>query len=161
MVVGIDGSPASAAALLAALAAAARSDTEVDIVAAYDDGFAWVSSAVAPPTADELRRTAEAGAERMLTEVRAAAVDLDLPEVPVQLHVVAGRPGDVLVARGAGASLLVVGSHGAGQLRGLVLGLVALHCALQAPCPVLSQREGDRPGVGRPPRAHLAARVPA
>ena len=159
VVVGIDGSPAAAAALLAAFAAAARADATVDVVAAYDDGSTWTSAAVSPPSSVDLRRAAESAAARTLVEVRAAAADLDLPEVPVQLHVVVGSPGEALVARAVGAWLLVVGSHGAGQLMGMVLGSVALHCALHAPCPVLLQREGDRPGTGRPGRRHLAATV--
>jgi nucleotide-binding universal stress UspA family protein len=161
VVVGVDGSSPSAAALLAAIAAAGRIDAVVDVVVAFDDGLASTSSVVAPPPAADLQRRAEAGADRVLVEVRAAAAEADLPEVPVQLHVLAEQPGQALVARAAGAALLVVGSHGTGQLMGMVLGSVALHCALHAPCPVLLQREGDRPGVGSAPHAHLAATVPA
>ncbi|SSC26007.1 Universal stress protein A, partial [Klenkia terrae] len=160
VVVGVDGSPTSAAALLAAIAAAGRVDAVVDVVVAFDDGLARTSSVVSPPPAADLQRRAAAGADRVLVEVRAAAAEADLPEVPVQLHVLAEQPGQALVARAAGASLLVVGSHGAGQLMGMVLGSVALHCALHAPCPVLLQRVGDRPGVGHVTHPHLAATVP-
>jgi nucleotide-binding universal stress UspA family protein len=160
VVVGVDGSPASAAALLAVFAAAARTDAVVEVVVALDDGLARTSSVVSPPPAGDVLRAAEVGAERVLVEVRAAAAEADLPEVAVELHVVSDQPGPALLARAVGASLLVVGSHGTGQLMGMVLGSVALHCALHAPCPVLLQREGDRPGSGYAPHAHLAATIP-
>jgi nucleotide-binding universal stress UspA family protein len=43
----------------------------------------------------------------------------------------------VLLQRARSADLLVVGSRGRGAFRGLLLGSVALHCAMHAPCPVL------------------------
>jgi nucleotide-binding universal stress UspA family protein len=54
--------------------------------------------------------------------------------------VVEGPAGDVLVARARSAELLVVGSHGRGALRGLLLGSVALHRAVYATTPVLVVR---------------------
>ncbi len=161
VVVGVDGSPVSAAGLLAAIAQAGRTDADVEVVAAYDSIDTWTPESLPPRSTAELHGLAVASAERMLTEVRQAAAEQNLPEVPLTLTVVAGRAGGVLVDRAAGARLLVVGTHGAGQLKGLVLGSVALHCVLHAPCPVLLQREGDPVGAGRPPVAHLTATVPA
>ena len=36
-----------------------------------------------------------------------------------------------------GAELLVVGGRGHGAVRELLLGSIALHCVLHAPCPVM------------------------
>ena len=41
------------------------------------------------------------------------------------------------VGLAAGADLLVVGGRGRGPVRGILLGSVALHCAMHAPCPVM------------------------
>jgi nucleotide-binding universal stress UspA family protein len=55
----------------------------------------------------------------------------------VHVEVVEGPAHDVLVSRAHGAALLVVGSTGHGELGSLLLGSVALHCAMHAPCPVM------------------------
>jgi hypothetical protein len=47
-----------------------------------------------------------------------------------------GRRG-VLPQQAVGALLLVVGSHSRNELAGVALGSVALHCAMNAPCPVM------------------------
>jgi nucleotide-binding universal stress UspA family protein len=43
----------------------------------------------------------------------------------------------VLIDRARTADLLVVGSRGRGAFRGLLLGSIALRCAMRAPCPVM------------------------
>ena len=57
-------------------------------------------------------------------------------------HVVAGRPGSVLVEEAATArsDLIVVGSRGHGALASLVLGSVSAEVVDHAPCPVLVAR---------------------
>jgi nucleotide-binding universal stress UspA family protein len=76
--------------------------------------------------------------------------------VACEVTVVPGTPAEHLVQIGDGAALLVVGSRGCSRLPGMVLGSVALHCAVNAPCPALvvhppcpalvvhPQREADR-----------------
>jgi nucleotide-binding universal stress UspA family protein len=61
-----------------------------------------------------------------------------------RVEAVEGPAGDVLVRAAEGAELLVVGGRGRGALRGMLLGSVALHCVLHAPCPVLVLRPSDR-----------------
>jgi nucleotide-binding universal stress UspA family protein len=51
-----------------------------------------------------------------------------------------GRPARVLTHLAEGADLLVVGSHGRGELPGMHLGSVASYCAHHAPCPVVVLR---------------------
>lgn len=57
----------------------------------------------------------------------------------VATHVVVGRPDVEIVrfARDRGADLIVVGTHGYGAVKRLLLGSVADHVVRQAPCPVL------------------------
>jgi nucleotide-binding universal stress UspA family protein len=66
----------------------------------------------------------------------------------VRTRVVDKAPAEELVELSREASLLVVGSHGHGAIRGLLLGSVALHCALHAAAPVLVVRS-------RPTRARV------
>jgi nucleotide-binding universal stress UspA family protein len=77
----------------------------------------------------------------------------------VQVVVEVGAPGDVLVRHADGASLLVVGSRSRSRLAGMVLGSVALHCAVHARCPVLVVRpEPDRAATPEQPAAARAGR---
>ena len=58
-----------------------------------------------------------------------------LPAIRTEDHV--GPAGAMLIDRARTADLLVVGSRGRGAFRGLLLGSVALHCAMHALCPVM------------------------
>ncbi len=55
----------------------------------------------------------------------------------------------MLIQSALGADLLVVGSRSRSVLPGMVLGSVALHCVVHAPCPVLVVRPAARPMPGR------------
>ena len=92
------------------------------------------------PPPDQLREDAARGAETMAAAAR-------MPGGPVvRTEAVEGAAGEVLVRAGEGADLLVVGSRGRGAVRGILLGSVALHCVLHAPCPVLVVHH-DRAGA--------------
>jgi nucleotide-binding universal stress UspA family protein len=58
-------------------------------------------------------------------------------------QVEAGAPGPVIceVAQAGGFALIVVGSHGSGLLKQLLLGSVSHHVVQNAPCPVFVDRE--------------------
>lgn len=75
---------------------------------------------------------------RAVTEVRQAE-----PDVPVEQHLVQQRPALALTRAAEGAQLLVVGSHGRGELPGMHLGSVASFCVHHAPCPVVVVRGRD------------------
>lgn len=139
VVVGVDGSASARAALAAAVAEAVELGAEVEVVAAYSRVDFWtdVSPAVVPAVEEvraDVLRTAEEEVAAVLAERSADATPA------VRIEVCEGAPSDVLVDRAKGAALLVVGSRGRGALRGLMLGSVALHCAMRAPCPVLLVR---------------------
>jgi nucleotide-binding universal stress UspA family protein len=68
------------------------------------------------------------------------------PGVPVEKHLAQNRPAQALTDACAGATLLVVGSHGRGELPGMHLGSVAGYCVHHAPCPVLVFR-GEHTGL--------------
>ncbi|SNS10948.1 Nucleotide-binding universal stress protein, UspA family [Geodermatophilus saharensis] len=137
VVVGFDGSPASRAALSAAVEEAARTGAQVDVVASFVLADTWVDlSSVVPPSRDEVRDDLRAKAEEAVDAVLAdRPPDAAVPRVDVE--VVEGGASDVLVARARDAALLVVASRGHGAVRGLLVGSVALHCVMHAACPVL------------------------
>lgn len=58
------------------------------------------------------------------------------PDVPTRTVVASERPTDALVEEAEGAELLVVGSHGRGPVRRVLLGSVSHAVVQEAPCPV-------------------------
>ena len=161
VVAGSDGSAGSRAALAAAVEEAARTGAGVEVVAATGTGDTWVDlSAVVPEARRQLREDLRARVEEAVdTVLRDRARDARVPRVDVD--VVEGAAADVLLDRAAGAGLLVVATRGRGTARGLLLGSVALQCALHAPCPVLVVRAGVPVAGPRTHAQHAPGQVPA
>jgi nucleotide-binding universal stress UspA family protein len=142
VVVGIDGSPGSRAALLAAvLAADLRGDTVEVITAPLSDTElgAWGTGAwpaVPLPDPDSILGAARDTARHMVDEVIEELGDRRRSEPRVDVRAVIGEPAEVLVRAARGADRLVVGHRGRGAVGSLVLGSVGLHCLAAAPCPV-------------------------
>jgi nucleotide-binding universal stress UspA family protein len=148
VVVGLDASEASRVVLTHAAAAAEELGTELEVVAAYHLPHYWTDLYVVLDQAvAECRDAAERRARQQVAEVLGAE-----PRVRVRVVTEEGPAGGLLVHRAAGAALLVVGSRGRNRLPGMVLGSVALHGVVHAPCPVL---------VVHPPRRHRSAEQPA
>jgi nucleotide-binding universal stress UspA family protein len=155
VVVGIDGSPGSRAALVQAYFAAARRGADLEVVAGYTMELYWFGGApVDVPDVgivrDDTRRRARAQWDEVQAEVAGSAVP-GVRDVDSELVVAQGAPAHLLVEQARGADLLVVGSRGRGAARSVLLGSVALHCATHAPCPVLVVH-GDAAGVPEPPK---------
>ena len=87
---------------------------------------------------DEARRTLHHEAAGMATELAAI-----FPSATTRI--VDGEPGPELcrLATEESVDVIVVGSHGAGFLRRVLLGSVSNHVAQHAPCPVLIVRKDD------------------
>jgi nucleotide-binding universal stress UspA family protein len=151
VVVGVDPSPESQAALGRALAEAALRAGEVVAVAAYSPGSYWSDAyEVVIPPVEQLREDVLRGVRGMVDTALAEAGG----QAPrVHLEVVEGAAGEALVRHAEGADLLVVGAHSRSALAGILLGSVALHCVLHARCPVLVNRR-----VGIPADCAAAAR---
>lgn len=146
VVVGVDGSATSRAALARAAEMAAELDGQVEAVAAWRLPTYWSDvSVLLLESATELRDAAGQRAQEVVTEVLGPE-----PRVPVSVVTVEGPAGDALVQRAAGAALLVVGSRSRSRLPGMLLGSVALHCVVHGPCPVVVVRPGDRADAPQP-----------
>ncbi len=141
IVVGVDGSDASAAALRWAAEEARLRFTP--LVALYAWSFIPPQpigdpGMLAVPSGDLAGLLeAESGAARAaLTEAVADALG-DEPGLEVEQKLVEGDAGDALVAESASAELVVVGSHTRSGLKAALLGSVSRHVASHAACPVV------------------------
>ena len=139
VVVGVDGSPLSDAAIeFAFIAAAGR---RVPLVAVH----AWLDLTMAgawPALPDNVDWERFATDEvRRLNEILASWSD-KFPEVEVRKIVERDRPDRALLKVAAGAQLVVVGSRGRGALTGLGLGSVSQSLLHHAECPVAVARAG-------------------
>ncbi|SEO84264.1 universal stress protein [Trujillonella endophytica] len=151
VVVGIDDTDVSREALREAAEEARRLGAELEVVAACPLEVVWsnIYSVVAPP-AEETRARARERAEIVVAEVLGA-------DAPVRLRVEDGEPAEALPRVAAGAVLLVVGSRSRSRIAGMLLGSVALHCVVHAPCPVMVVHPQPARAAGRPAADPAAA----
>lgn len=136
IVVGVDGSESSKAALRWAIHQARLTGGSVDAVTAWR----YPATYGLAPTGDE-GTDFEGDARTALTVALNEVSGLD-PDVPVHPLVIEGRAGEVLLRAAKGADLLVVGNRGHGEFASALLGSVSLSCAFHAQCPVLILRDG-------------------
>jgi len=138
IVVGVDGSDASKAALAWAADEAELRGTDVLAL------LAWMPTVAVPgpwPAMVPVRVPQEV--EESASATLAAVVDEVLgeePKVEVVERVVHGAAASALVEAAGSAELLVVGSRGLGGFTGMLLGSVSHQCAQHASCPVVIVR---------------------
>ena len=131
IVVGVDGSDGSMAALAWALEEGRAHGAAVEAV------HAWSVPHVAGPMSmyvpEMPYQEFEAAATRILDQAVEKLAD-QAEGVEVTKVVTEGGAGRALCDAAAGADLLVVGSRGYGGVRGLLLGSVSQYCSHHAPC---------------------------
>ncbi|MET8630517.1 universal stress protein [Kitasatospora sp. NPDC004669] len=134
VVVGVDGSPSSHAALRWAVRHAELIGGVVDAVGAWEppSHFGWSAPVVDTAFDREL-------AERRFADELHTVLGEDQP-VQVRRSLVMGDPSDVLLDASQGAEVLVVGTHGHGGFTRALLGSVSTRCAQHADCPVVIVR---------------------
>jgi nucleotide-binding universal stress UspA family protein len=133
VVVGVDGAATSEAAIAFAFEAAASRGVELVAVHAWRDvtvPFGRDPFGDWPISEEELHALDEHLARRLAGWTRKH------PDVPVRRVLTRGRPAPCLLEQAQQAQLVVVGSHGRGELAGLVLGSVGNVLVHRAPCPV-------------------------
>jgi nucleotide-binding universal stress UspA family protein len=134
IVVGVDCSAGSRAALLFALDDAARRGVPVEAVTAYRPPDYWLDFYAVGTTAPDTVRTA--ALQRTRTFVDGVLAERSQPAPELRVHVGMGGAADVLLRRAHGADLLVIGSRGHGGLGAVLLGSTSMQCTLHATCPV-------------------------
>jgi nucleotide-binding universal stress UspA family protein len=143
IVVGVDGSPGSTAAVRWAAAAARLRDAELRVLTAYHRqlGGGYLTGRPGRPAADE---GAAAVVHAAVTQARSIA-----PEVEVRGVALPGYAVPALLHAAEGAALLVVGDRGSRGLPGLPFGSVGSQVATHARCSVVVVR--GRPGADAGP----------
>jgi nucleotide-binding universal stress UspA family protein len=137
IVVGVDGSESSVAAVEWALRQAKLTGSSLEVITTWEwpTNYGWAYPF--PPEYDP-----KVDAQKMLSDALAPLL-VAHPDVPVTSTVVEGHPAPVLVAASKSADLLVVGSRGHGEFLGMLIGSVSEHCATNALCPVLILRPSE------------------
>jgi nucleotide-binding universal stress UspA family protein len=130
IVVGVDGSPGSDAALRWAAAHASAFDAGIVAVHCWSPPLAHEE--LAGPELDAMERDFAAVLDAAVERVAAEA-----PDVPIERVLSRGEPAEVLTDLADGAQLLVLGSRGTSGHTGTVLGSVSRRSTDRATCPVV------------------------
>jgi nucleotide-binding universal stress UspA family protein len=134
IVVGVDGSEGSVAALRFAVEEARIRSAELRVVSAWHVppavyGAEWTPAGV---DIDEFRKLGEKELRESVEEAGAGQAGVHVTPILRE-----GSPTDVLLEESKGADLLIVGSRGIGGFKGLLLGSVSQQVAQHAECPVI------------------------
>jgi nucleotide-binding universal stress UspA family protein len=141
IVVGVDGSEASREALRWAADEARLRSARLVAVHAWsfvpaqpigDPGMLAVPAGDLPGQLD-----AESEAARLALDEAVGDALGAHPGIDVERKLVEGDAGETLVKEGAGAELLVMGSHGRSGFKAALLGSVSRFVVDHAPCPVV------------------------
>jgi len=153
VVVGVDGSEVSAAAIRFAFQEAARRRVGVTAVHAAMPTRQHPSLHVPADIIEQVDRQLFAEAmesERVL-----------VPGIDVETKLVHSHPAQALIDEADGAELIVVGSRGRGGFTGMLLGSVSQAVLHHAPCPVAvvhpHRTTAVKPSPARRPSARIAA----
>jgi len=132
IVVGVDGSPSSKAALAWAIGQAKLTGAAVEAVTAWDY----------PATYGYAAAVVDVDWEGLAAQVLRDAVAEVAPDTAaaIRQRVSEGNAAQVLLDASAGADLLVVGSRGHGGFVEALLGSVSQHMVHHAACPVVVVR---------------------
>jgi nucleotide-binding universal stress UspA family protein len=136
IVVGVDGSEGSKAALRWAMAEARLSNATIEAVITWQNPVVYGYSYGWMPAIGEGESVAAIMAKVLDDTIAEVSSVLQRP-VTVLPRVVEGHPTQTLLDAAAGADLLVVGSRGHSTFAGILLGSVSQHCVQHAPCPVV------------------------
>jgi nucleotide-binding universal stress UspA family protein len=134
IVVGVDGSSGSVAAVKWARDEANLRGAALEVVAVWQYPMMTTIPAFGalPEVADLSAHT-----EKHLREILKEADIESTSDVPVTINVTEGAAVAALISAAADADLLVVGSRGHGGFAGLLLGSVSHQCTMHARCPVV------------------------
>ena len=139
IVVGIDGSSHSLAALRWACDEARLRHDSLELVAAWS-----IPSATFDIASSDVVEALQGAAEEAIQMGRDEIAKCG-PDLKVRSEVFQGQPARVLVERAQGADLLVLGSRGLGDFKSLLLGSVSQECSHHSPVPLVIVRNEDHP----------------
>jgi len=134
IVVGIDGSECSLAALQWAARQAQLTDSPLEVCMSWERlqyGLGFVL-----PDSFDPESEARTLLDDEINKIRIAFSGVEFSPVLVE-----GHPAPALVEATRGADLLVVGSHGYGAFTGMMLGSVSEYCVQHVSCPITIVRQ--------------------
>lgn len=138
VVVGVDGSEVSQKATEFAFAEADARGSELVAVHTWMD--MQVQASLAGLSAAQQQWEDVEQEQKELVDERIHGLVEKYPEVDVKKVITRDRPVRALVDAAEGAQLLVVGSHGRGGFRGMLLGSTSRALLQSAPCPMMVVR---------------------
>jgi nucleotide-binding universal stress UspA family protein len=136
IVVGVDGSEGSKAALRWAMVEAQLSDATLEAITTWQDPIVYGYSYGWMPAIDDGESIAATKGKVLDDTIAGVSAELRQP-VTVLPRVIEGHPTQTLLDAAAGAHMLIVGSRGHSTFAGILLGSVSQHCVQHAPCPVV------------------------
>lgn len=141
VVVGVDGSPTSDAAVAFAFQAASVRGADLVAVHVWDDVIVPGTHKLQNVLVDPARIEQE---ERALLAQRIAGWADKYPDVSVHQTLVEGRAVTALLDQAKQAQLVVVGSHGRGGFAGMLLGSTSHSLVIHSDCPVVVVRPAQQ-----------------
>jgi len=138
VLVGVDDSPESEAAVRWALRYAAATKANIAVVHAWHltYEYAWISN---EPSPDDPVVVARQEVAAMVANAR-SDTGIDADAVATTITIPAGRPVPTLLDAAKEADLVVLGRRGRGGFTGLLLGSVSAQVVAHAPCTVVVVR---------------------
>lgn len=133
ILVGVDGSAGGQVAVEFAAREAEAHGAAIRLLSAWEMPAAVLSGGAVPP---ELYDSLDGEARGSLNEAAAKIREI-APSVAVEMVVVEGHPGNVLVDATGDADLVVIGRRGRGALAEFLLGSISHQVADHAKCPVV------------------------
>ena len=138
IVVGVDGSDGSLAALHWAVAEARLRGASIRLVMAWQQPELYGSGIGLVLGMDPSGNTGAILADAAEAELARLGTEAGTEErAGITLEAVEGHPAEVLVHASEGAAMVVVGSRGRGGFVGALLGSVSQHVVAHARCPVV------------------------
>ena len=160
IVVGVDGSAGSDAALRWAIAEAGLREARLRVVhvhqlpqlplgeAALGAAGGMALPAVYSENGEELRKAVEVESRRLIDDALDRVGGESAEALELERVIVDGPPAPALIEAAKGAELLVLGSRGRGGFLGLLLGSVTQQCVHHPPCPVVVLPPQEERGEG-------------
>lgn len=138
VVVGVDGSEVSQRATEMAFAEAHARGAELIAVHTWMDMQVQASLAGLAAAQQQWDEVEREQTELLIERIQPLADQY--PDVPVKKVITRDRPVRALAETSEGAQLLVVGSHGRGGFKGMLLGSTSRALLQSAPCPMMVVR---------------------
>jgi nucleotide-binding universal stress UspA family protein len=142
MIVGVDGSPSSLAALRWASENAKKLECLIEVICTWEEYIPsgeLLASGMAPGLVIPEMTPEELALDVLRESTKEVFGETRSDEVTIR--VIKGEPSRVLIRESENATMLVLGSRGHGKLHDLVLGSVSSSCVAKAKCPVVVLHE--------------------